>query len=349
MLADFESIVPDPRYDAAKGIATYFARGDGDELRRTWLHQIALPAFAEISQEHPTIRSGAVVAVEGYWSKPVMSDAVSVHLLLSELDSVDAEPWLHSACAHGLSHVGPYFNANFPSGTKRPELPHWFSERLVPLFGACCGDHVMEDEVSRCGELARISIEDGTPQLTATWELVRPWLDGVRPVGYLGAQEFAGAEGDQRRADFLDNEILPKVRRTFAEHPQLQSCTMLVAQYWDDNASDEVHLDFVCSELATPDLEAENALYPFEEDAINLPTLRRQPDLAVSRILVNYLAPVPLFAAYCREGATQDDDPYDVAAPYAIFRRLSAEGDVAVEVVGVMRRPWVDGMRVDFD
>jgi hypothetical protein len=118
---------------------------------------------------------------------------------------------------------------------------------------------------------------------------------------------------------------------------------MLVAQYWDDNATDEVSAELLFSELETPDLTAGDAWYASFPDPVNRPhTNVRNVDV--------YVAPgnpelIPLFAAYCREGATQDDEPRDSFSVYAVFRRTDL--GVHTEVVGVQRRPWLDGRRID--
>ena len=50
---------------------------------------------------------------------------------------------------------------------------------------------------------------------------------------------------------------------------------------------------------------------------------------------------IPLFAAFCEEGAHQDMVPLQAFTPYAVFRR----GDpISVEVVGRALRPWLDGV-----
>lgn len=51
---------------------------------------------------------------------------------------------------------------------------------------------------------------------------------------------------------------------------------------------------------------------------------------------------IALFAGFCLEGCDQEMAPGEAYSPYAYFRR---QGNVvAVEVVGEMRRPWLDGV-----
>lgn len=51
---------------------------------------------------------------------------------------------------------------------------------------------------------------------------------------------------------------------------------------------------------------------------------------------------ISLFAAFCLEDCHQEMEPGEAYAPYAIFRRQGT--NVEVEVVGTMRRPWLDGV-----
>lgn len=51
---------------------------------------------------------------------------------------------------------------------------------------------------------------------------------------------------------------------------------------------------------------------------------------------------IPAFAAFCREGAHQEMSIAEAYAPYAILRRCG--DDIAIEIVGQMLRPWLDGI-----
>ena len=136
--------------------------------------------------------------------------------------------------------------------------------------------------------------------------------------------------------------------RHFAGEPLLQSIGLFVAQYWNDNADDEVSFETVPSQLATPTLTRWDDL-DGTGDPVNLPDpdLRDRCAKRCNDALGIYgcLAYISAFAAFCREGATQDDDPADAYVPYAYFRRV--EGGVATEVVGVMVRPWLDGVTAE--
>lgn len=145
------------------------------------------------------------------------------------------------------------------------------------------------------------------------------------------------------RREYLEQRIAPVVRQIFKDHSQLQSIMMLVAQFWNDEADDAVHYRLVLSELPTPDVSA--ALE--QESDPNLPSGGEQFWMGLKyKRQVEWDAnhqPIALFAAFCKEGCSQDMGVHEAFSPYAIFRR---KGDaLQVEVVGVMLRPWLDGVR----
>ncbi len=54
---------------------------------------------------------------------------------------------------------------------------------------------------------------------------------------------------------------------------------------------------------------------------------------------------IPLFAAFCHEEGNQEESFAANYTPYAIFRRSAQSGAPAeLEVIGTMRRPWLDGV-----
>lgn len=153
----------------------------------------------------------------------------------------------------------------------------------------------------------------------------------------------------------LESIVLPEVRTAFTLFPQLQSASMLVAQYWCDEAIDAVHYMLVHSVLQTPDLEAAFGHEDDDEpDRVNLPEpLPTSGDLwwrcrEEGRQIGKPVwwddngEAIPAFAAFCREGAHQEMSRGEAYAPYAILRR--AGDDIEVEVVGQMLRPWLDGV-----
>lgn len=163
------------------------------------------------------------------------------------------------------------------------------------------------------------------------------------------------------RTQLLEEWVKPAVRACFERYPELRSATLLVAQYWDDEAIDAVHNFFAFSVLNTPDLQAafwaeENEA---ETDPINLPGL--PPPWELLEIVWqrdwqrsdqvcwedNGIA-IPAFSAFCREGAHQMMTLSDAYTPYAILRRGQDE-EIEIEIVGTMQRPWLEEEMLDPD
>lgn len=167
---------------------------------------------------------------------------------------------------------------------------------------------------------------------------------------------YTKKQAAQLRQKIIEQAILPVVKKCFEKYPQIRSATLLVAQYWDDEATDAVHEHFVFSVLDTPDLEAaykteEN----YTEDNINLPGLGKYCYLVGDAreeldeegchdyYWPNNWDAIPAFAAFCREGASQLMSTAEAYTPYAVFRRCG--DDIEIEVVGQMLRPWLDGIQ----
>lgn len=203
--------------------------------------------------------------------------------------------------------------------------------------------------------------------------------------------KYTPTEAASLRDQMIREQIVPVIRRAFAAHPALHSATLLVAQYWNDEANDAVHCDLVFSELDTPDTAAaylaRRRRYEGEDLeprrsaagpsgwARWLPWLRKaEPQVMAVRdvprasalksdpinlpsgldeeVLEREFAwnlgwdsngePISLFAAFCLEDCHQEMEVGEAYTPYAVFRRRN--DDVAVEIVGVMTRPWLDGV-----
>lgn len=185
---------------------------------------------------------------------------------------------------------------------------------------------------------------------------------------------FDPRDTKRARALAIEKAVLPKAARMFALADDLQSAVMGVAQYWDDEANDAVHHHLFYSAERDPDwqrhfvsvaaplleedeelLDAWRMAYGFptlEEEASTIP-LERQSIISelvharegwnVARLSwdANGWA-IPLFAAFCEEGANQDMVPRQAFTPYAVLRR--EDDEISVDVVGTMVRPWLDGV-----
>jgi hypothetical protein len=156
------------------------------------------------------------------------------------------------------------------------------------------------------------------------------------------------------REKIINHAIVPLVKAGFDKYPQLKSAMLLVAQYWDDAADDAVHYELIFSVLPTPvpNVELEDTDDYDYDDSVNLPELPSSYEIySAARSQISYNEyywqdnenAVATFAAYCKEGGSQDMGYLEAYTPYAVFRRQ--EADIEIEVVGTMLRPWLDGVR----
>ncbi|AVP99264.1 hypothetical protein C7S18_19765 [Ahniella affigens] len=203
----------------------------------------------------------------------------------------------------------------------------------------------------------------------------------------MTAKKYTPLEAARLRDQIIHDDIVPTVRRAFDAYPALQSATLLVAQFWCDEATDAVHHDLIFSELDTPNVEAgyrarleryngpvqapparsgwrawfpwlggpktpeTPTTFPPSRDTINLPSQIDEELLQhefTHRIPWDSNGePISLFAAFCKEDCHQEMDDCETYTPYAVFRRQSEQ--VTVEIVGVMVRPWLDGVKPEFE
>jgi hypothetical protein len=165
---------------------------------------------------------------------------------------------------------------------------------------------------------------------------------------------YTKKESADLREKIINYTIVPQIQLVFSRYPQIRSAILLIAQYWNDEASDEVHYQIIFSVLPTPKWEIGLTKY-HEYDPINLPELPRSNDI-YERFSEDFDRfkngeycwendgdTIPAFAAYCKEGCHQDMEYLEAYNPYAVFRRK--EEEIEIEVVGNMLRPWLDGIR----
>jgi hypothetical protein len=168
---------------------------------------------------------------------------------------------------------------------------------------------------------------------------------------------YTKEEAAALREKIIAHAIVPLVKSGFDKYPQLRSAMLLVAQYWDDEADDAVHYELIFSVLPTPvpNIELEDTDDYDYDDSVNLPELPSSYEIySAARSQIEYSEyywqdnenAVATFAAYCKEGGSQDMGYLEAYTPYAVFRRQ--EGDIEMEIVGTMLRPWLDGVRPDF-
>ncbi len=150
-------------------------------------------------------------------------------------------------------------------------------------------------------------------------------------------------ESAQGRHRSVHEHFVPVVARVFAEHPLLKIAVFMVGQYWDDEAHDAVHYRLFFSQFEPPQMDAYNDLEA-DHNPNHPPGFDPDPYDPFYKEIPwdnNYDA-IPLFAAFCKEGAHQEMDETEAFTPYAFFRRGPL--GVEVEIVGPMLRPWLDGV-----
>jgi uncharacterized protein (TIGR02996 family) len=124
----------------------------------------------------------------------------------------------------------------------------------------------------------------------------------------------------------------------FREKPQLRSVMFAVAQYWNDQADDEVHAFLVASPREVP-------VWPhFCDDEyrdLGEPTPGEMcSDCAYPLGYVS--VGVRAFERFCHEYGNQDRHPAGSYLPYAIARRGAGDGEVRIDIVGKLVRPAHD-------
>jgi hypothetical protein len=170
-------------------------------------------------------------------------------------------------------------------------------------------------------------------------------------------RKYPPDEAARRRRALLEGLLRDYVADVFAAAADLRSALLIAAQYWDDFADDEVHLDWIFSVLPEPRFDHSDEQSIWDPDPVNLGA-RHQHE-------VRYLTAgerghpawmdgwdeqneaVPLFAAFCPEGASQYDETWEHWGRVALYRRAGDQVDVLL--VGEQVRPWLAGVRSSFD
>lgn len=146
------------------------------------------------------------------------------------------------------------------------------------------------------------------------------------------------ARRDEIVAQFKDHAAA-----LFAAKAEFRSAMLAVAQYWNDQANDEVHAHVIASSRATP-------VWPHECEWTNEDEYRVVPALSGEacrwcggegvemRVYGGYAdATVNALELFCAEGSHQNQSDGEAYAPFLVARRTD-DGTVDVEVVGHARR-----------
>lgn len=151
------------------------------------------------------------------------------------------------------------------------------------------------------------------------------------------------------RRHTLNTRLREEAERIAKRWSACRSVLLGVAQYWDDQANDEVHVDVFASDRNTPDWphfhienedeeDLDHQLVPGESSRDRCRYCGRS---AVDYLSWGYGELVPAFEAYCHERGTQSSSDHENVRPYAIARK-NERGGFDVEHVGRIVRPWLD-------
>jgi len=146
--------------------------------------------------------------------------------------------------------------------------------------------------------------------------------------------ELSTSELNELRDRYLRLTVEPTIRWVFEKFQHVQSVTLRVAQYWDDEANDAVHAELIFSQLETP-RQKTNAGENFPTTPVldlgceapwswwkynNLDTGEYNDSVGWSD---NWMA-IPLFAAWCEEGCNQGMEHDEAYSPYCTYRKTDA-------------------------
>ncbi len=183
-------------------------------------------------------------------------------------------------------------------------------------------------------------------------------------------KKYTLEESAALRDALLQQHALPAARRAFERYSLLESAVVVVAQFWNDEARDAVHCELLYSLHQNPSFADYQVRAPrdeVEDDPLDpggyvhcsWDTLLEGPESGLHKTHDYYSfltamwgwpdngEAIPAFAAFCAEGGSQLSHLADAYTPYAILRR--AGDDVTVEVVGLMLRPWLDGITPEWE
>lgn len=158
---------------------------------------------------------------------------------------------------------------------------------------------------------------------------------------------FTPAEAKQLRENIIRKWILPGLGKRFEKYTALKSASLLVAQYWCDEANDAVHKRLFFSVLETPDYTSAFECGYGEPDPVNLPDLPPNSEILFEKECEwigwdNNGMAIPAFAAFCREEGDQERPSEENYVLFSIFRKTDEGFDI--EYAGEMIRPWLDGV-----
>lgn len=175
--------------------------------------------------------------------------------------------------------------------------------------------------------------------------------------------KYPAEVADSLRRKYLEGPFSAYVASRMNDNPEIRSCILSVAQYWNDEADDAVHNTITFSRHAEPEWEVliedyEGWNYGEAKDYKSLISDSRW-DMAVAVWGYGHLfydahwqnngEAITLFSAFCEEGGDQNRSTSENYSPIATFYRTKDEGpvtseDIRMEFYGEKVRPHLDGI-----
>ena len=146
-----------------------------------------------------------------------------------------------------------------------------------------------------------------------------------------------GSSSAELREHFLRWSFCPLAAQLFRQSADIQSVTLAVAQYWDDEAHDAVHTEILPATGRDPGWPIAS-----EVRAMLAAHLALHGRSYSAHYGDNYDL-IVAFAAYCRPSCHQEMSIEEAYTPYAIARRAADADGIVLEVVGRRQQPgWED-------
>lgn len=173
------------------------------------------------------------------------------------------------------------------------------------------------------------------------------WPDGFSADSHIAPPSVM----DRLRHAWIDGVLLPWARKVFSMNPEIQSGVLFVSQYWNDEANDAVHERFAWYSTPEPPLDyaSEYSDENPEGFVVNVAYPRAVRDTFGNGLSWddNGLA-VGLFACFCNERGSQEDETGEGWEPFCTFVR-EPSGQVKAAFVGTKIRKWLDGAFCEWD
>lgn len=167
-------------------------------------------------------------------------------------------------------------------------------------------------------------------------------------------------EAESIRDKIIKEIVIPTIKDTFDKYNKLKSSTLMLSQFWCDEADDAVHADLIFSQLEEPDLiSAEKFELKNKHDTVNLPSYTKENKYGgyYCNFDINKNnnwnkwddngEAITAFACFCKEYCHQEMVLFEAYTPYAVFKKKGNE--LEMKIIGEKFRPWLEGVIPESD